>query len=74
MLANMAPAEDFYGADYPEEEVDSDDEYDRDAYKYRYNASDDEEYDSEAGVWSDEEDLRYPWQKKGINRIDSDED
>ncbi|CAI4217985.1 unnamed protein product [Parascedosporium putredinis] len=39
-------AEDYYGADYPEDEVDADDEFDRNAYKYRTgNASDEEEYD-----------------------------
>ncbi|PKS10305.1 hypothetical protein jhhlp_002056 [Lomentospora prolificans] len=39
-------AEDYYGADYPEDEVDVDDEFDRNAYKYRTgNASDEEEYD-----------------------------
>lgn len=38
-------AEDYYGADYPEEEVASDDEFGRDAYQYRKAASDEEEYD-----------------------------
>ncbi|KIW02100.1 uncharacterized protein PV09_06590 [Verruconis gallopava] len=38
-------AEDYYGADYPEDEVASDDEYDRDAYQYRKNADDLEEFD-----------------------------
>jgi hypothetical protein len=41
------PAENYYTADYPEEEVDSDDEYGRHAYGYRNgNASDDEEFDN----------------------------
>ena len=40
-----AAAEDYYGNDYPEDELESDDEYDRDAYKYLKNASDDEECD-----------------------------
>jgi len=40
-------AENHYTADYPEEEVDSDDEYNRYAYLYRTgNASDNEEYDN----------------------------
>ncbi|KAJ9639529.1 hypothetical protein H2199_006564 [Coniosporium tulheliwenetii] len=47
-------AEDYYGADYPEDEVDSDDERDVGAYKYRHGASDDEEFDSDTGAWSDE--------------------
>lgn len=39
-------AENYYTADYPEDEVDSEDEYDRQAYCFRNaNASDDEEYD-----------------------------
>lgn len=46
-------AEDYYGNDYPEDEIDFDDEYDRDAYKYRKYASDDEEYDEESGSRSD---------------------
>ncbi|KAM0557670.1 hypothetical protein ACHAO7_001986 [Fusarium culmorum] len=41
-------AENYYTADYPEEEVDSDDEYGRHAYDYRNgNASDDEEFDND---------------------------
>ncbi|KJK77622.1 hypothetical protein H634G_07361 [Metarhizium anisopliae BRIP 53293] len=40
-------AENYYTADYPEDEVDSDDEYGRDAYLYRHgNNSDEEEYDN----------------------------
>lgn len=46
-------AEDFYGNDYPEDEMDSDDEYGRDAYQYRNCNSDDEEFDRD---WSDKED------------------
>ena len=48
-------AEDYYGADYPEDEVDEDDEYDVNAYKYRKGASDDEEWDVDDTTWSDEE-------------------
>ncbi|OAA43078.1 Transcription factor Iwr1 [Metarhizium rileyi] len=41
-------AENYYTADYPEDEVDSDDEFGRDAYFYRHgNNSDEEEYDNE---------------------------
>lgn len=60
-------AENYYAADYPEDEVASDDERGYGAYE-RYNrraeASDDEDYESE-GVHSVEEDggkeVRYPW-------------
>jgi hypothetical protein len=39
-------AENHYTADYPEDEIDEDDEYGRNAYKYRTrNAADEEEYD-----------------------------
>jgi hypothetical protein len=41
-----AAAEGHYTADYPEDEVDSDDEFNRHAYAYRAGmASDDEEFD-----------------------------
>ncbi|KAL1882747.1 hypothetical protein VTK73DRAFT_872 [Phialemonium thermophilum] len=51
-------AEDYYRADYPDDEVDSDDEYDRDPYIFRTrNASDLEEYDQEEEAYSDEETL-----------------
>ncbi|KOS17199.1 hypothetical protein ESCO_006065 [Escovopsis weberi] len=41
-------AENHYTADYPEDEVDSDDEFDRHAYMFRNaNASDDEEFDDD---------------------------
>lgn len=40
-------AENHYAADYPEDEVDSDDEYGRHAYYYRNaNTSDDEQFDN----------------------------
>lgn len=50
-------AENYYAHDYPEDEVSSDDEFDRDAYHYRNgNASDLEEF----GEGSDaEQDARY---------------
>lgn len=41
-------AENYYTADYPEDEVDSDDEYGRHPYEYRNrNASDEEEFDND---------------------------
>lgn len=38
-------AENYYTADYPDEDLDSGDEYGRGAYNYRGNASDQEEFD-----------------------------
>ncbi len=68
-LTNLA--EDHYTADYPEDEVDSDDEFDRNAYNYRTgNASDLEEYDEyededeDIHLSGDEDQLKYPWGKK----------
>ena len=53
MLTTSPPAETYYTADYPEDELDSDDEYGLGAYRYRNgNASDDEEY----GAFSDGDD------------------
>ncbi|KAK6437383.1 hypothetical protein LTR95_006417 [Oleoguttula sp. CCFEE 5521] len=47
-------AEDHYGADYPSDELASEDELDRGAYGYRHHAgSDDEQYDKAS--WSDED-------------------
>ena len=40
-------AEDFHGNDYPEDEVDAEDEYDSDSYNFCINASEDEEYDDD---------------------------
>ncbi|KAM0447242.1 hypothetical protein ACHAQK_000789 [Fusarium lateritium] len=49
-------AENYYTADYPEDEVESDDEYGRHAYGYRNgNASDDEEFDNENFDESDDD-------------------
>lgn len=60
-------AEDYYGADYPEDEVASDDEYGVGAYRYRRNASDEEEFGPEDPDFSDAEEeygipkfTRYP--------------
>jgi len=66
-------AEGYYGADYPEDEVASDDEFGRGAYGYRNTASDDEQWDSDPGAWSDEEDVmqnpwkKYPWMREARN-------
>ncbi|KAK6582208.1 hypothetical protein PZA11_004616 [Diplocarpon coronariae] len=60
-------AENHYTADYPDEEVASDDEYNRNAYNYRTrNASDLEEYDEEESMFSDDENeaTKYPWLEK----------
>lgn len=54
-------AEDFYGNDYPEDEVNSDDEFGMGAYDHRHRASDDEEFDEDTIGWSDEEGERRPW-------------
>ena len=59
-------AEDFYGNDYPEDEIDSDDEYGRDAYRYRNHASDDEQFDQD---WSDEDEVSFYGSTRG-DRID----
>jgi hypothetical protein len=67
---NMFPAENHYTADYPDEEVASDDEFDRNAYNYRTgNASDLEEYDEEfeddVALSDDDGDAtKYPWKAK----------
>lgn len=42
---DITAAENYYTADYPDEDLDSGDEYDRGAYNYRGNASDQEEFD-----------------------------
>lgn len=47
-------AEDYYGNDYPEDELDSDDEFDREVYKYRNGTSDDEEFDKDYDGRSDD--------------------
>ncbi|GAB7360137.1 hypothetical protein MBLNU230_g7900t1 [Neophaeotheca triangularis] len=72
-------AEDFYGADYPDDELASDDEYDRGAYQYRAGGSDDEEYDR--ATWSDDDDdeadqwASRPWKRApNGNTKDSDSD
>ncbi|KAH0373299.1 hypothetical protein KCU65_g622, partial [Aureobasidium melanogenum] len=57
-------AEGYYAADYPEDEVASDDEYDRGAYGYRHGGSDDEQWESDPEEWSDgDEAMQNPWKK-----------
>lgn len=64
----MNTAENHYTADYPDEEVDSDDEFGRNAYHYRtHNASDLEEFDEDDNddmTFSDDESTKYPWKEK----------
>ena len=55
-------AEDYHANDYPDDELDSDDEFGRGAYRHRRNASDAEEFDEETGNWSDEE--AHPWNQR----------
>jgi len=50
----IALAEEYHGNDYPEDELDSDDEFDREVYKHRNGASDDEEFDEDYDGRSDE--------------------
>ncbi|KAF7197671.1 hypothetical protein HII31_01010 [Pseudocercospora fuligena] len=56
-------AEDWYGADYPEDELASDDEHDRNAYNYRAGDSD-EEYDEHTFSDDEYEAQMNPWRKK----------
>ena len=48
-------AEDNPANEYPEEEIDSDDELGYGAYRKRHAASDDEEFDLKDDVWSNDE-------------------
>ena len=75
------PAEDYYGADYPSDELATDDEFDRGGAAYGYRArrgSNDEQYDldndDDEPTWSDEEDMRMmnPFAKKesGSSRVE----
>ncbi|KAL8674436.1 MAG: hypothetical protein Q9168_001169 [Polycauliona sp. 1 TL-2023] len=47
-------AEDYYGNDYPEDELDSDDEYGRNTYRHWQGAFDEEHFDGKID-WSDDE-------------------
>lgn len=51
-------AENYYTADYPDDEVESDDEFGRRAYEYRTGmASDDEEFDNDVYEDDDSDDM-----------------
>ena len=57
MKTDWHPAENHYTADYPDDDVDSDDEYDRNPYQYTN--------DDDAAFSDDSDDgTRYPWSKK----------
>jgi hypothetical protein len=69
-------AEDYYANDYPEDELSSDDEFDRDPYQRKYrHGSDDEEYDLNDDAHSGDEDdehfrrLTVPGQAALLNRL-----
>ncbi|KAF2448233.1 hypothetical protein P171DRAFT_209123 [Karstenula rhodostoma CBS 690.94] len=69
-------AEDYYANDYPEDELSSDDEFDRDPYQRKYrHGSDDEEYDlNDDAISGDEDDehfrrLTVPGQAALLNRL-----
>ena len=58
----IATAEDYYGNDYPEDELDSDDQFERNAYSYRIDASEDEEFNYDSDTHSDPESERdFHW-------------
>lgn len=73
-IAHSMTAENHYTVDYPDEEVDSDDEFGRNAYNYRnHNASDLEEFDEDDATFSDDENenTRYPWMRKPVKKVAS---
>jgi hypothetical protein len=62
-------AENHYSADYPDEEVESDDEFDRNPYNYRGNQCNEpednySEEDDDNAAFSDGDEARYPWKAK----------
>ena len=60
-MAKSKKAEDFYGNDYPEDELDSNDEYGRDTYKHWIGAFDEEDF-ADSIAWSDgEDDIKKPF-------------
>lgn len=72
--ADVLLAENHYTADYPDDEVASDDEFDRNPYHYRtHNASDLEEFDENDAAFSDNDSTKYPWAKKPWMTLPSDE-
>lgn len=69
-------AEDYYANDYPEDELSSDDEFDRDPYQSKYrHGSDDEEYDLNDAQFSGDDDddhfrrLTLPGQAALLSRV-----
>jgi hypothetical protein len=64
-------AEDYYGADYPEDEVSSDDEHGRNPYDYRGHGSDDEVWDEGTGAYSDDayDEMMNPFQHKTTTAV-----
>lgn len=62
-MSLIIEAEDFYGNDYPEDEIDSDDEVGIGVYNHRNRGSDEEEFGEGIDQWSDEEDEAYPWKR-----------
>ncbi|KAI7688680.1 hypothetical protein KC322_g12119, partial [Hortaea werneckii] len=61
-------AEGYYAADYPEDDLASDDEFGRNAYGYRrHGDSDNEEWDEDTGAhYSDDEQefAKHPWKTR----------
>lgn len=81
---HIIAAENHPSTDYPDEEVDSDDEFGRNAYRYRTrNASDDEEFDEDEATFSEDDDVvgstkpwsrKPPWMRPAANMVDGDEE
>ncbi|RMX90523.1 hypothetical protein D0869_00013 [Hortaea werneckii] len=67
-------AEGYYAADYPEDDLASDDEFDRNAYGYRrHGDSDNEEWDEDTGAYhSDDEQefAKHPWKARTPKPVD----
>ena len=59
----IVAAENHPSTDYPEDEVESDDEYGRNLYeRYRnHNTSDNEEFDEDDITYSDDEEAKPAW-------------
>lgn len=62
-ILTSGTAENHYSADYPDEEIDSDDEYGRNVYNYRNHASDDE-FDAAYSDSDDENNKKYAWKNR----------
>lgn len=72
-------AEDFYGNDYPEDEMASDDEMGEGAYRYGRENSDDEQWGYRKSDEEDEEGYEGSveggsWKERGFGRRDKDDD